>query len=136
MKFALLCAKEFNDWMIVIEFQLQCKANAIACKINACAICMTEAHPLEGGIWIPLLDGCFLVGWYVNLLQLLFNATFWRKSPYCSVPVRPIDWTGTFFPALTLRLCFTLYIALIWYQIGTRGKLSVCRIQWAKIYLF
>ena len=29
------------------------------------------------------------------------------------IPVRPIDWTGTFFPALTLRLCFTLYFALI-----------------------
>ena len=29
------------------------------------------------------------------------------------VPVRPIDWTGTFFLALTLRRCFTHYFALI-----------------------
>ena len=56
------------------------------------------------------------------------------KKNIKELPVRPIDWTGTFFPALTLRLCFTFYIALIWHQIGTRGKLLICRIQWAKIH--
>ena len=64
----------------------------------------------------------------------VFAFQTWFTKCANNVPVRPIDWTGTFFPALTLRLCFTLYIALIWYQIGTRGKLSICRIQWAKIH--
>ena len=34
------------------------------------------------------------------------------------LPVKPIDWTGTFFPALTLGLSFRLYIALFWHKIG------------------
>ena len=35
-----------------------------------------EAHPLDGEITIPLLDECLLVGWYVNLLQLLLMPYF------------------------------------------------------------
>ena len=29
------------------------------------------------------------------------------------MPVKPIDWNGTFFPARTLELCFRLYITLL-----------------------
>ena len=49
------------------------------------------------------------------------------------IPVKPIDWTGTFFPALTLGLCFSLFIAIFCHNTGIRWQLYICRIQWAKI---
>ena len=49
-----------------------------------------------------------------------------KESIGC-LPIKPIDWTDTFFP---------LYFALFWHEIGIKWKLYIMQIKCAKIHRF
>ena len=132
------------------------------CRITAChAILLIgyyakNGNPLrawhfaESWIWYTtfFLSSNVRTGFYIIAMLCELSQHWLHREVLCPIisdkcsfpstelPVRPIDWTGTFFPALTLGLCFSLFIAPFWHKIGIRWMLCICRIQWAKIYWF